>query len=226
MSRLIEFKFRRVYSAARTDRKAVKKTNKGARQMFEKLTALNFALFSASEINENEPAKVENAIAIAPTAHIAEIDGLDILDPEDIATSRIKCLQPTSDEVASGQAAGTWLNTLSGENYGDSFQFTVIGLWKSRTYFSEDRSEGPICRSPGGFTSVEGHRGKVECPHNAANWIERCPPACNEQYNFLILPINEEGVPEGFPSIVTTMKSSFKTGKKLYCMKKLLSVEL
>lgn len=190
--------------------------------MINKITALNFGLFGASEIDDDEPEKVKNAIATVPTTHLVgtgeEIDGLDVLDPEDIATSRIKLLQPTSDEVANGQAAGTWLNTLSGENYGDSFEFTVIGLWKSRTYFSEDRSEGTICRSPDGFTSVEGHKCQIECPHDANKWIDRSPPACNEQYNFLILPVSEGGIPEGFPSIVTMMKSSFKTGKKLYTL--------
>ncbi len=186
--------------------------------MLNNVSAINEATLNAKEKNENEPAKVENAIAIAPTAHIAEIDGLDVLEPDDISTSRIKMLQPTSDEVAGEHIAGTWLNTLSGEIYGERFRFTVIGIWKSRTYFSEDRSEGPICRSPDGFTSVEGHRCKIECPHNAAAWIERRPPACNEQYNFLILPVSEDGIPEGFPSIVTMMKSSFKTGKKLYTL--------
>ena len=33
----------------------------------------------------------------------------------------------------------------------------------------------------------------------------------------MILPLNE-GVPEGFPSIVTMMKSSYKTGSKLYTL--------
>lgn len=187
--------------------------------MLNNVSAINEATLNATEKNENEPAKVENAIAIAPTAHIVapEVEGLDILDPEDIATSRIKLLQPTSDEVANGQAAGTWYNTLSGENYGASFKFTVIGLWKSRTYFSPDRSESPICRSPDGFASTEGHRCKLECPHNAAKWIDRVAPPCKEQYNFMILPLNE-GVPEGFPSIVTMMKSSYTTGSKLYTL--------
>ncbi len=173
--------------------------------MSENVQAINDTTLNAAETNENEPKKVENAIGIAPTAHVMEIDGLDILEPEDIATSRIKLLHQMSTETASGQAAGTWLNTLSGENYGGSFQFTVIGVWKSRTSFSENRDEGPICRSPDGFTSIEGHRCKIECPHSKAwDWIGGNAPRCSEQYNFMALPVNE-GVPEGFPSIVTLM---------------------
>lgn len=185
--------------------------------MSNNVSAINEATLNATEKNENEPAKVENAIAIAPTAHVAEISGLDILDDEDIATSRVKLLHPMSDEASNGEKAGTWYNTLSGENYGDSFQFTVISLWKSRTYFSEDRSESPICRSPDGFASTEGHKCKIECPHNAAKWINRVAPPCKEQYNFMILPV-KGGVAEGFPSIVTLMKSSHNSGKKLYTL--------
>lgn len=104
-----------------------------------------------------------------------------------------------------------------GENYGNSFEFTVIALWKSRTYFAEDRNEPPICMSLDGFTSINGHKCKNDCPHNTCAWIDSNPPPCANQYNFLILPIHEN-IPEGFPGIVTFMRTSYKAGQKLYTL--------
>ena len=164
----------------------------------------------AHEGQEQITANAEKSLVAAPTSHMVTpgMHGLEELDREDLSLGRVKLLQAMSDEVANGEGvAGEWHNTLSGESYEGSFEFVPISVWKSRTIFAEDRNESPVCQSPDGRTSVDG-KFCAECPHR--QWVDGNPPECAEGYNYLVIPGNE-----GFPSIVTLMKSSFKTGKAL-----------
>jgi hypothetical protein len=178
--------------------------------MFEKVEAQ-----SATVNNEKSEPEVETKLVVAPTSHIVtpdEMYGLEGLEREDITLPRIKLAQALSDEVSNGNASpGDWLNTLSGQSYGTSFEFIPISVWKSRTYFAENRDDSPICRSADGFTSVDGHKCKIECPHNRAwEWNDGMPPLCTLGYNYLVIPIVDP-----FPAITTLMKTSFKAGKAL-----------
>lgn len=156
------------------------------------------------------------SLMVAPTHDIVTVTpdsmlGIEGLEREDITLPRVKLLQSMSDEVSNGNAvAGEWLNTLSGQSYGKSFDFVPVSVWKSRTFFSDDRSESPICRSADGRYSVDGYHCASECPHNAREWQDGVPPKCTEAYNYLVIPTIEQ-----FPAIVSLMKTSFKTGKAL-----------
>jgi len=155
------------------------------------------------------------SLVVAPTSHIVtpdEMYGLEGLEREDITLPRIKLLQAMSDEVSNNNASpGEWFNTLSGQSYGSSFEFVPISVWKSRTYFSENRDDTPICRSTDSFTSIDGHKCLIECPHDKAwDWKDEVPPLCTLSYNYLVVPLVDP-----FPAVVTLMKSSFKAGKAL-----------
>lgn len=179
--------------------------------MLENVTAQNGQ--EERTINENK------GLVVAPTSHdivaTNEMLGLETLERDNITIPRIKLAQPVSEEVSNGNASpGEWLNTLSGQNYGTQFEFIPISVWKSRTYFAENRDDSPICRSPDGFVSIDGHRCKTECPHdNAWDWKDGVKPLCAEAYNYLILPVNDQ-----FPAIVTLMRSNHDTGKDLNTM--------
>lgn len=161
-------------------------------------------------INENK------GLAVAPTHNIVTPDamlGLEGLEREDITLPRIKLTQALSDEVSNGNASpGEWLNTLSGQSYGTQFEFVPISVWRSRTYFSENRDDAPICRSANSFVSINEYQCLTECPHDRAwDWQEdRTPPRCTLSYNYLVIPLVDP-----FPAIVSLMKSSFKAGKAL-----------
>jgi hypothetical protein len=115
-----------------------------------------------------------------------------------------------SDEANENVAQpGQWFNTLTGESK-EFLEFTVINIWKSRTLFSENRDEEPLCRSADGFTSLDRKKCRAECPYDACSWVGSTPPACAESYNYIILPTGD-----GFPAILSLMKSSYKTGKAL-----------
>jgi hypothetical protein len=157
----------------------------------------------------------EKSLVVAPTSQLVAPDamyGLEGLEREDITLPRIKLAQAMSDEVSNGNAApGEWLNTLSGQSYGTQFEFVPISVWKSRTYFAENRDDSPICRSADAFTSIDGHKCLIECPHNKAwEWVNGTPPRCTMGYNYLVMPIVDT-----FPAITTLMKTSFKAGKAL-----------
>jgi hypothetical protein len=178
--------------------------------MFEKVEAQ-----SATVNNEKSEQEVETKLVVAPTSHIVtpdEMFGLETLDREDITLPRVKLLQAVSDEVSNGAVVGEWLNTLSGQSYGTSFELVPVSVWKGRTYFAENRDEAPICQSADSFVSVDGYRCLTDCPHNMAwDWQEdRTPPRCTLSYNYLVIPLVDP-----FPVIVSLMKSSFKAGKAL-----------
>lgn len=164
------------------------------------------------ETTQNE----DKGLVAVPTSHDIvtpdEMLGLEGLEREDLTLPRIKLTQALSGEVSNGNASpGEWLNTLSGQSYGTQFEFIPISVWKSRTYFAENRDDSPICRSADGSTSIDGYRCKTECPHNNAwEWKDGMPPLCTQAYNYLVLPLNDQ-----FPAIVTCMKSSYKAGKAL-----------
>ena len=167
---------------------------------------------SATVKNEQE---VETKLVVAPTSHIVTPDamyGLEGLEREDITLPRIKLLQAMSDEVSNNNASpGEWLNMLSGQSYGTQFEFIPISVWKSRTYFAENRDDSPICRSADAFTSIDGHQCLIECQHDKAwEWKDGAPPRCTLGYNYLVIPIVDT-----FPAIITLMKTSFKAGKAL-----------
>lgn len=164
---------------------------------------------------EQETTNEAKSLVVAPTSHIVtpdEMYGLEGLNREDITLPRIKLAQAMSDEVANGNASpGAWLNALSGQSYGTQVEFVPISVWKSRTFFADNRDDSPICRSADSFTSIDGHRCKTECPFdNAWEWKDGAPPQCTLGYNYLVIPIVDP-----FPAITTLMKTSFKAGKAL-----------
>lgn len=179
--------------------------------MYENVSAQN-----AIVNNDKSEQEVETKLIVAPTSHdiVAPkaMFGLEGLEREDITLPRIKLTQAMSEEVSNGSVSpGVWLNTLSGQNYGSDFSFTPISVWKSRTFFSENRDETPICRSADSFVSINGFQCLLECPHDKAwDWKDGVPPLCTLGYNYLVIPLVDP-----FPAIVTLMKSSFKAGKAL-----------
>ncbi len=182
--------------------------------MYNKEEALNAETFSAEENNDKDPKRVEDKLAVAPTANIATIGGrgLEDISRADIIIPRIKLLQAMSNEVSDGTGnAGEYYNTL-GHSYGAQLNFAVVSRWRSRTLFADDLNEAPICQSLDGFISIDGKRCKVECPHNAAHWDNdnRIPPKCAEAINFLVLPEDET-----FPAICSFMRSSYRAGREL-----------
>lgn len=88
--------------------------------------------------------------------------------------------------------------------------FVVVSRWKSRTLFGENRDDEPLCRSPNGIRSIDGHHCATECPYDAHAWHSNVPPNCAETLNYLVLPNNEQ-----FPSIVSFMRSSYIAGRTL-----------
>lgn len=170
---------------------------------------------SAIVKNEKSEQEVETKLVAAPTSHIVtpdEMYGLEELERGDITLARVKLLQAMSAEASNNNGtAGEWFNTLSGASYGTTFEFVPVTLWKSRTLFSDNIDEKPICRSPDGRKSFDEHLCKTECPYdNAWDWVNGQPPQCSLAYNYLVIPVEDT-----FPAIVTLMKSSFKTGKAL-----------
>ena len=186
--------------------------------MLNNVSAINEATLNATEKNDEEPKKVEinNALAIAPTTHIVqgeEMYGLEHFDSSDFAIARIKLAQALTDEVVAGDIkAGEFMNTLTGESYGTSFEFVPISLWPSRTLFAENRDDAAICRSPNGLTNLDGVNCKFNCPHNAYDWKPgKIPPDCTESFNYMILVEGEQ-----FPALISLMRTAIKTaGKRL-----------
>ncbi len=168
---------------------------------------------NATDKNDDEPKKVEinNALAIAPTHHIApstEMYGLECFDSSDFAIARIKLAQALTDEVVAGDIkAGEFMNTLTGESYGTSFEFVPISLWPSRTLFAENRDDAAICRSPDGLTNLDGVNCEFNCPHDAYDWKPgKIPPDCTESFNYMILVEGEQ-----FPALISLMRTAITT---------------
>lgn len=165
---------------------------------------------SANENNDQEEQKVESKgeLAVAPTGYIIKQDekkGIGTIDADDLVWSRIKLGQATSNAVIEGSAkSGEWYDDSTEESFGPSFQFTLVSRWKSRTLFSEDRNEPPVCHSPNGIRSTDGFHCASECPHAARYW-KKDVRVCTEMQNYLVIPEGKQ-----FPAVVSLSKSSIK----------------
>lgn len=135
---------------------------------------------------------------------------------QDIIMPRLAILQATSQMVKDGKGKmGDLANSLSKENFGNSFEFIPLFLFKTRCKF--DLEQGLICQSRNGLTCSmnidEKHQVGQDCTScKDAEWEADSGPLCSLVYNFPALNVNQVN---SFPISISLMRSSSKAGKQL-----------
>ena len=148
--------------------------------------------------------------------------GLEDLDPQtDIKIPRVAILQSLSHLVTDGKGTiGQLANSLTGEIYGESFEFIPLFSFKTRVKFLIGK--GAVCMSRNALTSSFGDEENggysigtncIECKD--ASWHGQEAPSCSIVYNFLALDINNL---MAFPVVISCMKTGIKEAKNLISM--------
>jgi len=145
------------------------------------------------------------ALTVAPLQSL--VDDVDI--PSDkLIIPRLTLLQSNSDAVQEhGEAVGSYRNTVTGENYGETVEIIPLKPAFGAIYFVQ--GEGMKCRSHDGVTSIHGEK-CAQCPFgvNYKTWNKDNAPKCQETIDVLSIETTSMQ-----PAVLTFRSTSYKAGK-------------
>lgn len=149
-----------------------------------------------------------------PTQEIAVyqslVDDLDI--PNDkLIIPRINLLQALSEAVQErGQPQGTFNNSVTDANYGDTVTVIPIKINFGALYFV--KNEGMKCKSVDGVTNMYGNPCS-QCPFGVyyrGEWKDGKPPKCSETIDMLCVDTAHREA-----AILTFRNTSYKEGRRI-----------
>ena len=154
------------------------------------------------------------SLATASTSGVATAqadDGFGSMSPADLVMPRIKIAQGLTAEVQDGKAkSGDILNSVTGENYGNTLNLVVLNYQKGQLYMVT--GVGVQCRSSNGVVGV-GNPGGACASCSLRAWGDGVPPLCSETHNYLVL------LPEPLEvGMLTLQKTATKAAKLLNSM--------
>lgn len=146
--------------------------------------------------------------------------GLENLSREDMTLPRLGLCQSLSPQRSksdpkyiAGLDEGSFFNTITRENYGDTIQLVPLLFYKTRILFGPmDEGGGLRCQSPDNLIGIGEPGGTcIKCPFSqfgSARNGEGKGTACNQFFNYAALIVGEDGevTPEGL--LVFSLKSS------------------
>ena len=149
----------------------------------------------------------DTAIAVA-AKHESFINEFDI--PQDkLIIPRISLLQALSDAVQErGEKQGTFSNTVTGENYGETINLIPVKPSFGALYIVQ--GEGLKCKSSDGITNMHGTK-CAQCPFgvNYKDWKDGQPPKCQETIDVLCIDADNF-----MPAILTFKSTNYKSGQR------------
>lgn len=123
---------------------------------------------------------------------------------------RLSLLQALSDAVQEdGQKQGTYQNTVTNENYGETLLLIPIVKPAYGALYIE-QGEGLKCKSTDGITNMHGDKCE-QCPFNAHynTWVDNRPPKCSATIDLLCLEATTLT-----PMVLTFRSVSYKAGQR------------
>lgn len=147
-----------------------------------------------------------------------------LLGESDIILPRMKLLQGLSAEVSDGVGnPGQYANNMTGQAYGSAVNVAVIKVTPQQLYMVQ--GVGLQCRAqaePGQRMHGTGDPG-IWCDQcSLKQWQDSTPPVCSEAYQYLVLPVDDEGKPiEAYPAALTMMSTGLKEAKRWNTMLKM-----
>lgn len=163
---------------------------------------------STKEMTKKESAEISTEVLMP-----SFID--DDIRADKLIIPRLNLLQALSDAVQQdGQKQGTYNNSVTNENYGETVEVTPIKINYGAVYMT--KADGLICKSVNGITNMHGDK-CMECPYgvNYKQWTktkegEDAKPGCSETIDLICAEI-----PSMNPLAVTFRSSSYKEGQRL-----------
>ena len=169
----------------------------------------------------------QELVKISPEEQALIDDAKAQIDTKNLLLPAIKLTQSLTAEVAAGDAeAGHYINSVTGEDYGDSVEFVVSAIFKGRFY--SDRQTNQSFAAQGDIapdTWPEEYAGQHfdTLPDAEEQWAAAANanehewgsgPPISTTYNFVGYVVND-GVREELPARLSLMRSRTKTAKKL-----------
>jgi len=180
----------------------------------------------ATDVAEREKAELE---VISPEEQALIDEAKGTIDTENLVLPAVKLTQSLTKEVEAGDVdAGHFINSLTGEDYGDSVDFVIGPMFKGRFYSDRETNQTYVAQgdiAPDNWPEEYAGKAFVEIADAEEQWkaasnAKEHPwgsgPPISSTHNFVGYVVKDGAIAEDdLPARLSLMRSSTPAAKKL-----------